>query len=709
MLNTMDDIALYPGGDSTTRAWDAMRKTKRLPEGFDWIRLEVSQAWERCVEQHGLIPGVDLSQPKADKDHDQRTWSLELQTTLSVHTYNVHSILQDSDTTILLTDAHGTLMHVVGAGASASALHYFGDQHLFNIGASWNECDIGNNGIGSAVLLGKQAFFTGKEHFFYKLHDYVTAGYPVRGADGKLLAVIGIVCPQLNSTKSLVAFLRIAGALAESDVFKRHHPKGRLIRLRSVDARERLFAQQMAIDGLIVVDNEELVLAINAIALDLLGVEAIAQVIGQTLEYTLGTSLSSIFMAQTKGQVEVEVTTTMGAKLLIEPGLEADGLNGGLRSTSLKDRVADSFALARARAMELRTPKTFIKPLEASESATGGRDAIVDSLLKKMVALQERKIPVLVIGESGVGKEYMVQLAHKSGPRRNGPLVAINCASIPRDLIESELFGYASGSFTGANKEGRPGKFQLASGGTIFLDEIGDMRFELQSTLLRVLESSEVVPVGGVKPIKVDVQVIAATNASLRDNVANGTFRRDLYYRLNGAQIWIPSLRERPDKIHLIKSIFEQEKKLAGFSEVDKFLSDEVVELFLRHPWPGNIRQLYNVLKAAIFMSRDAEILIDDLPPDFLAETDPTVKVYEDISTQTYAPQPDFEAPIQEARPRDVPKLSALSDWEQQAVLSALRDADWNVSNAAKKLGITRSTLYQKIAKYGIRKPTRSW
>lgn len=155
----------------------------------------------------------------------------------------------------------------------------------------------------------------------------------------------------------MVAFLRIAGALAESDVFKRHHPKGRLIRLRSVDARERLFAQQMAIDGLIVVDNEELVLAINAIALDLLGVEAIAQVIGQTLEYTLGTSLSSIFMAQTKGQVEVEVTTTMGAKLLIEPGLEADGLNGGLRSTSLKDRVADSFALARARAMELRTQK----------------------------------------------------------------------------------------------------------------------------------------------------------------------------------------------------------------------------------------------------------------------------------------------------------------------------------------------------------------
>jgi transcriptional regulator of acetoin/glycerol metabolism len=705
----MDDLVMFPGGDSPARAWDALRKSMRVPEGFDWMRPEVSQSWTRCLEQHDLTPGVDLPQPKNDEDHEQRSWSLDLQTTLSVHTYNVHSILQDTDATVLLTDTEGTVMHVVGAGASASTPHFLGDPHLFNIGASWHESHVGNNGIGTTAILGKPSAFVAREHFFYKLHDYTTVGYPVRGADGELLAIIGLVCPQVNSAKSLVAFLRMAGALAESDVFKRHHPKGRLIRLRSVDARERLFAQQMAIDGLIVVGVDERVLAINAIGLDLLGVETASQVVGETLEYSLGTSLNTIFQEQSKGQVEVEVTAATGVRLLIEPGLEVDAFDGVAKSTSFKDRIVDSFSMARARAMELRSPKTFIKPLEAADSATDGRDAIVDTLLKKMVALQERKIPVLVIGESGVGKEFIVQLAHKSGPRRNGPLVAINCASIPRDLIESELFGYASGSFTGASKEGRPGKFQLASGGTIFLDEIGDMRFELQSTLLRVLESSEVVPVGGVKPIKVDVQVIAATNASLRDAVAKGTFRRDLYYRLNGAQIWIPSLRERPDKIHLIHSIFEQEKKLAGFSETGKVLGDDVVELFLKHPWPGNIRQLYNVLKAAIFMSRGTEILMEDLPPDFLAETDPTVKIYEDTISPGYASQAIQETPIQEARPRDVPKLGALADWEEQAVLSALQEAAWNVSNAAKRLGITRSTLYQKIAKYGIKKPTRSW
>ena len=394
MRNAIDDLAMFSGGDNPARAWDVMRKTVRVPDGFDWVRPEVSLAWKRCLEDHALSPGVDLPQPKKSDEDEARPWTLDLQTTLSVHAYNVHSILQDSDATVLLTDATGTLIHVVGAGAGASMQHFFGDPHLFNIGASWSESYAGSNGIGTAALLGKVAAFAAKEHFFYKLHDYTTAGYPVHGADGKIIAVLGLISPQTASAKPLVAFLRMAGALTESDVFKRHHPKGRLIRLRSMDARERLFAQQMAIDGLIVVNSEERVLAINAIGLDLLGIEAASQVIGETLEYSLGTSLNTIFQMQSKGQAEVEVTTSTGVRLLIEPGLETDTMDSGPGKTiSFKDRVIDSFSLARARAMEPRIIKTFIKPLETIDSATGGRDAIVDSLLKKWWRYRSAKFP----------------------------------------------------------------------------------------------------------------------------------------------------------------------------------------------------------------------------------------------------------------------------------------------------------------------------
>jgi transcriptional regulator of acetoin/glycerol metabolism len=232
------------------------------------------------------------------------------------------------------------------------------------------------------------------------------------------------------------------------------------------------------------------------------------------------------------------------------------------------------------------------------------------------------------------------------------------------------------------------------------------MDFSLQATLLRVLESSEFVPVGGIKPIKVDVQVIAATNASLKTYVELGTFRRDLYYRLNGAQIWIPSLRERPDKIQLISNIFAEEQEFGGFTNRGKILSDEVIDIFLKHPWPGNIRQLRNLLKTVAFLSTDSVITVEDLPPDFIAE----MSVQSDVeSTFFNSPLTGGVANVENVKNIATSASGVLADWEVQAVLSALQTSSWNVSMAAKKLNITRSTLYQKIAKYQIKKPSRSW
>jgi transcriptional regulator of acetoin/glycerol metabolism len=707
----MNETALPPGVDRPGQAWDWMRQMSQAPASFDWVRPEVAEAWERCLEDHGLHPGQDLVPTHVQTGSAGPTWSRELQSTLSVQTYHVHSFLQDADVTVLLTDTAGTLMHVVGTGSQ----HFLSNTHLFQLGATWSESSIGNNGISTAALLGVPTAFLGKEHFAHEFHASATAGYPVAGPDGNRLAVLGLVSSQRDSVKSLLAFLRMAGTLLEADVFKRHRPEGQLLRLRSADARGGLLAQQSAIDGLIVVGDDERIRALNGPAMGLLGVDACAQVVGEPLDCLLGIGLDCLLHAQAKSLGPVEVVTASSARLLVEVSF-APAVTGG----KADDCVGAGTMISGGEILQRRNHKTSHKTLGPGTDVANGRDAIVESLLKKMVSLQQRKIPILVIGESGVGKEHLVQLSHRAGPRREGPLIAINCAAIPRELIESELFGYAAGSFTGASKEGRAGKFQLASGGTLFLDEIGDMRLELQSSLLRVLESSEFVPVGGVKPIKVDVQVIAATNTSLRDAVDRGTFRRDLYYRLNGAQIWIPSLRERPDKIQLINFLFEQELHLGGFLGPARVLSDEVIEIFLKHPWPGNIRQLRNVLKTVASMSDNAVISEEDLPPDFLAECASVLSAHEEsvVPTEEADTVPSYlrvrdpmliGAPSNDGPVAGAQSPGALADWEKRAVVTALRDSAWNVSNAAKRLSITRSTLYQKISKYGIHKPTRSW
>lgn len=703
----MDDTALPPGVDRPGQAWDWMRQTSQAPTSFDWVRPEVAEAWDRCLEDHALVPGQDLARTLPRASGAGSVWSRELQSTLAVQTFHVHSFLQDADVTVLLTDTQGTLMHVVGADSE----HFLANTNLFQLGATWSEFATGNNGISTAALLGVPAAFLGKEHFAYEFHASATAGYPITGPDGNRLAVLGLVTTQRDSIKSLLAFLRMAGTLMEADVFKRHRPEGHLIRLRSVDASGGLVAQQSAIDGLIVVGDDERIRALNAPAMGLLGVDTCSQSVGEPLECQLGLGLDCLARAQARNMGPVEVAAPSGARLLLEVSF----------APSDAARETDDCVNVVARTPQRHGLRLGNRTAgRRTTDMSNGHDAIVESLLKRMVSLQERKIPILVIGESGVGKEHLVQLSHRAGPRREGPLVAINCAAIPRELIESELFGYAAGSFTGASKEGRAGKFQLANGGTLFLDEIGDMRLELQSTLLRVLESSEFVPVGGVKPIKVDVQVIAATNASLRDAVDKGNFRRDLYYRLNGAQIWIPSLRERPDKIQLINFLFEQELDLGGFLGKTRVLSDEVMEIFLKHPWPGNIRQLRNVLKTVAFMSDNAVIAEDDLPPDFLAERASAGGAYEESAVPTDACAASsldscgHDAIQVGATPdrllaANQNSFVALTDWERQAVLTALSESGWNVSSAARRLDITRSTLYQKISKYGIKKPNRSW
>ena len=285
-----------------------------------------------------------------------------------------------------------------------------------------------------------------------------------------------------------------------------------------------------------------------------------------------------------------------------------------------------------------------------------------------------KSIPVLIHGESGVGKELFARAIHDSGPRRDGPFVAINCASLPENLIESELFGYAPGAFTGARRQGSHGRLREANGGTLFLDEIGDMPLSMQTCLLRALQERQVSPLGGGKSVDVDFALICATHRKLREDVDKGIFRNDLYYRINGLTVNLPALRERTDFQALT------ERLLVDLNpKHDIHLATEVLAKLSQHPWPGNLRQYVSVLRTASAMLDPGEECISwqHLPDDLIEELNAM-------------PQQTKQS-IADSGPENLEELS------RTAIRQALENSSGNISEAARRLGISRQTLYRKM------------
>jgi transcriptional regulator with PAS, ATPase and Fis domain len=289
--------------------------------------------------------------------------------------------------------------------------------------------------------------------------------------------------------------------------------------------------------------------------------------------------------------------------------------------------------------------------------------------IQQVSLVLDQDIPVLIEGETGAGKELFAQAIHDTSARRKGPFVAVNCAALPEGLIEAELFGYEEGAFTGARRKGCAGKLEQANGGTLFLDEIGDMPLSLQARLLRVLQERRVTPLGSSQSRPLDIVLVSATNQNLRENVEKGQFRRDLYYRLNGLSLRLPTLRERTDLPALVAAILRE-----AHAE-DKTISPEVMEMFASHPWPGNIRQLHNVLKTAIALSTGKSAIgLAHLTQSFL----------DDLVMES----------------RDVLAAQAqhsLDKLTYELVQTTLQQHGGNVSSAARQLGISRNTLYRKL------------
>lgn len=291
---------------------------------------------------------------------------------------------------------------------------------------------------------------------------------------------------------------------------------------------------------------------------------------------------------------------------------------------------------------------------------------------------------VLLMGESGVGKEIIAEFIHYTSPRKNGPLVKVNCAAIPESLLESELFGYNSGAFTGASRTGKPGKFEQASRGTLFLDEVGDMSLSMQAKLLRAIEEKKIDRLGGTNPISVDVRIIAATNQELRQLVKEKKFREDLFFRLYVFPVQIPPLRRRKEDIPLLAEHFAHELCPQGVPQ--PLFTEEALGYLVNYAWPGNIRELQNLIQYALITNGYSTISVQHLPPEL------TCGEQDEISRLDDMVQVEMEKPL----------VAMQQELEKKALIMALQTCNFNKSKASALLGITRRTLYLKMKKYHL-------
>jgi transcriptional regulator with PAS, ATPase and Fis domain len=327
-----------------------------------------------------------------------------------------------------------------------------------------------------------------------------------------------------------------------------------------------------------------------------------------------------------------------------------------------------------ARRLFVPAARSAETPLDALARLDGG-DPNFKAAIAKARRVIGKPIPLLLQGESGSGKELFAQAFHDAGPRRSQPFVAVNCATLPENLIEAELFGYVAGAFSGARKEGNPGRIRAAHGGTLFLDEIGDMPLSQQARLLRVLEAREVVPVGACDAVAVDFMLVCASHRNLKMDMEAGRFRADLYYRINGLTLSLPALRERGDQEALIAKILHE--TAPGRQLV---LDAEVAAAFAHYAWPGNLRQLANALRTACALIGDDETSIrwEHLPDDLMADL--------------LRPARQFHSAAVERSSTD--NLRAVS---AAAISRAIHASAGNMSEAARRLGISRNTLYRRI------------
>jgi transcriptional regulator of acetoin/glycerol metabolism len=617
------------------------------------VAPHVSKSWQRCIEDFGTAPDAIRATPvlNAQAVRERQQQFGELLHVARAEMESLYEMIAGSGYAVILSDTDSVIL---GAITDPTLTREFRDAGL-RLGAVWSEQYEGTNGLGTCLAEGVPVTVYRDEHFRRFNIGLSCSGAPVVDAQGKVLGVLDASTVNTGDTRMIqrhtMALVNMSANLISRCRFMRECAQTWVLRFHSRPEFVGLLHE-----ALLAVGGDGVVRAVNDSAMAQLGMSR-AQLVGKPL--------SAIFPFDVE---TIERRAATEASLLWP-----------VRDVAYGRRF---FARVRVPTMQstavLRAPKKETSGVPASARQHVVTDARMQHNIQCGRHLFSRKVPLLLQGATGTGKEAFAKSLHLASAWADKAFVAVNCAAIPEALIESELFGYTRGAFTDAAREGHLGKIRQSSGGTLFLDEIGDMPLHMQTRLLRVLEEHEVVPLGGEQAVPVDLHIISATHHDLLQMVQDGEFREDLYYRLNGITLQLPTLRERTDKLELISALLADDES----DEPTPAIQDDAMQRLLDYPWPGNIRQLRNTLRTAAALCSDGMIYVGNLPHEITDGVAP--------SAAGHAIR-DAAAPLRSA--------------ERDALLRELERLHWNISRAASALGVSRNTLYRKMRKHDIALP----
>ena len=631
---------------SVARQWE--RFQAGLSVDISLVRPMILRSWERCRQagfpSHGIdLYPIDLGvlREAVQHNHDlvESAKLLMDKLVLSIHM---------SKSVVTLVDDKGLVLHVSATTQDLKSVPY---------GEAGRLCDegtLGTNGMGLCIFEQRPVHVIASEHYNASLHYLSCAAAPIINSAGRLIGALNLAIFTENFHQHTLGLIEAAAHAVEEQ-----------IRLRALLSQQRVILELLD-DGVIVLGGDGVILTINRQACEMLQVDA--GVVGKNIrEFDRPNDVLSAALRRRQTFHDRETTISLGNGVLqcalsCAPFTEGGGVILTLRETRRMRKYAAQVIGAKA--------------VYSFDHIVGESKPIRDAIKLAQIASQS-DATTLILGESGTGKELFAQSIHNASTRRKGPFVVVNCGALPRTLVQSELFGYVSGAFSGALKEGSPGKFELADGGSIFLDEIGEMPLEAQVSLLRLLQESEVTRLGGKQAKRIDVRIIAATNKDLAQAVKNDAFRGDLYYRLNVLSVVVPPLRDRGDDIFLLIRVF-LDKFLQSLGKRDITISAEALAALAAHSWPGNVRELENLIERLVNVATTDVIDVGQLPQDIVT------------------------ALVKGQDTRQGETTMSLKRIQKALILETLRETGGNFRRTSTLLNISRTTLYAKLKQYGI-------
>jgi transcriptional regulator of acetoin/glycerol metabolism len=630
----------------------------------------VDVSWRRCLNDFKLDP-MRKYQPKVLDQRRLREIQDELDELVQIAQAEMDSLYEQiagSGYALLLADTNGVILC---EKIDPSLKRMFYEAGLI-VGAEWSEQCEGTNGIGTCAAEERPITIHQADHFRSCHVALSCSAAPIHDPCGRVIAVLDASCVNAQGAREsqvhTVALVNTSARLIEKCLFLRRHQSDAMLRFH-----HRPEFVDLLHDGAIAVTDDGRIVASDMTGVKLLGEQHCNDLVGR--------AIADVF-DMTYDELRAGAGSTRRAIWELR-----DNRYGRRYFASLTEAGRGPSPMAAARTPELRTIVRVARnhsDVAMSLADVAGADPQMIRNARNAQRVADRTVSVLLHGPTGSGKEAFAKAMHLASARAKQPFVAVNCAAIPESLIEAELFGYVSGAFTGARRDGMRGRIVQSSGGTLFLDEIGDMPLLMQTRLLRVLEEQEVTPLGSEAPVKVDLRVICASHRDLRDLIERNQFREDLYYRLNGITLELPPLAVRRDKEALIRKCIATESTDSEMASIE----GRALERLTAYNWPGNIRELRNAIRSALAICEDRVIRLADLPA--------VIVQYKPESARLAA----AAAPAKPASPDREISLQAA---ERDALLLAIEQHRGHMTAVAAQLAISRNTLYRKIKRHGIK------